>query len=169
MNVMIRESDTLTDRESQQLFAWGEDIFETAHLGLTWRPKDLHFFLYVDNHLASHAALLKHVITVDGQPATVAGLGGVVTLPWAQRQGLARALVTHAMRVTRDWNVDGGLLFCISKRVPYYAGMGWDLVNAPVLVEQPAGTILAPVHAMVMPYTDRLRSISRIDLNSPPW
>ena len=169
MQTTIRQSDTLTDAESQQLFHWGEDIFETAHLGLTWRPKDLHFFLEVDGRLASLAALLQHVISVNGQDATVAGLGGVATLPWAQRQGHARTVVMYAMKVFEAWDVDGGLLFCITKMVPYYTNLGWEIVNGPVFVEQPKGRIVSPVHVMTLPKTNRLRSVSRIDLDSLPW
>jgi predicted acetyltransferase len=131
----------------------------------------VHFFLEDDGHLASHAAVLRHVVSVNGQDATIAGLGGVVTLPWAQRRGYARALVTHAMDCVKDANVDGGLLFCITKRVPYYAAMGWELVDGPVFVEQPKGRIVSPLPVMTLPWTSRLRarSISRIDLDSLPW
>ena len=88
----IRQTEALTDEEEQLLFGWGEDIFGVAALKLSWRPKDLHFLLYADGEPVSHVGVLKHAVSVNGEPATVGGVGGVVTVPGAQKKGLARRL-----------------------------------------------------------------------------
>lgn len=169
VHMEIRQATALSDAEHQHLFGWGDNIFDTAALGLTWRQKDLHFLLFANQRLASHAALLTHVVDLDGADATVAGLGGVVTLPWAQGNGYARAVVTEAMNTLRAWSVDGGLLFCIPRMVPYYEKLGWSVFEGPVLINQTPNTIGSPLPVMVLPCTDRLRSTGRIRLNSLPW
>ena len=65
----IRQTEALTDEEEQLLFGWGEDIFDLAALKLSWRPKDLHFLLYADGEPVSHVGILKHAVSVNGEPA----------------------------------------------------------------------------------------------------
>jgi hypothetical protein len=73
---VIRQTEALTDEEEQQLFGWGENIFDVAALKLSWRPKDLHFLLYADGEPVSHVGVLKHVVSVNGEPATVGEWAG---------------------------------------------------------------------------------------------
>jgi GNAT superfamily N-acetyltransferase len=167
--VQIRRVEALTEGEHEQLFGWDANVFGGAHLGLTYRPKTTHFLLYADGRLASHVGLLRHVIGADGHDATVVGLGGVVTVPDAQHKGYARALVAHAMTIANDGRADGGLLFCLPCLVPFYEYAGWQLVDGPVLIEQPQATMLSPLAVMVLPWSERLRGITRIDLRSLPW
>src|SRR5260370_28744789 len=103
----IKQVDALTDAEQQKLFGWGEDIFGVGPLTLHWRTKDVRFVLYDNGEPVSHASILMHSVNVNGQPVSVAGLGGVVTVPGARRKGFARQLVQHAMRFAEDeWKVD---------------------------------------------------------------
>src|SRR4051794_8773264 len=94
----IRQAEVLTDEERQLLFGWGENIFGVAALKLSWRPKDLHFLLYADGEPVSHVGVLKHVVGVNGAPATVGGVGGVVTVPEAQKKGFACQLMQHTAK-----------------------------------------------------------------------
>ena len=77
----IRQTEALTDEEKQLLFGWGENIFGVAALKLSWRPKDLHFLLCADGEPVTHVGVVKHTVSVNGEPATVGGVGGVVTVP----------------------------------------------------------------------------------------
>ena len=90
MSIEIKRSGTLSDAQWQKLFGWGEDIFGANDLGLKWRPKDLHFLLFENGEeLVSHVGVLKHTISVGGNPVTVGGVGGVVTVAEAQGKGYA--------------------------------------------------------------------------------
>jgi GNAT superfamily N-acetyltransferase len=166
----IRQTEALTDQEKQRLFGWGEDIFGVESLKLSWRPKDLHFLLYSDGNLISHVGVLKHVASVDGQPATIGGVGGVVTVPEAQKKGFARRLMQHTAEfLEREWKVDAGLLFCLAKLVPYYEMLGWQGVKGPVLIEQPNGKIASPLRVLILPFDERSRLYGSVDLRSLPW
>jgi GNAT superfamily N-acetyltransferase len=166
----IRQADTFTSDDERRLFLWGADVFDTSHLRLQWRAKDVHFFWEVDERSASHVGVLKHVVRVGGQPITVGGLGGVVTRPEAQRQGVARLLMQHAAEyMGRCWGVEAGLLFCLPRMIAYYERLGWQVVTDDVLIKQPAGKVTSPVPVMVLPFGGRVWPAGEVDLDSLPW
>jgi len=169
MSKEIRQVQTLSEVETRQLFGWGDNIFGVKSLNLRWRPKDVHFLLHIDGRPVSHVGLVKHVVAVDGEPVTVGGVAGVVTIPEAQRQGHARELMQHAMRCLEEWKVDAGLLFCLKRLISYYEALGWQLVKQPVLIEQPAGEIPSPLEVMVSPFGGRPWPAGTVKLNSFPW
>ena len=107
--------------------------------------------MYSDGEPVSHVGVLKHVV-VSGEPATVGEVGGVVTVPEAQKKGFARQLMRHAAKfLEQDWEVDAGLLFCLPKLLAYYEALGWQGVETSVLIEQPNGKIVSPLRVMVLP------------------
>jgi GNAT superfamily N-acetyltransferase len=165
----IRQVDTLTPRELQELHGWGEDIFGMATYGLTFRAESTHLVLYTDAGIASHAGLVKDEVRVSGVSIPVAGVCGVVTVPHEQGRGHARRLLEHAVSIMRGWSVDGGLLFCIPRMVPYYEKLAWKRVSAPVTMEQSSGTVLSPIPVMVLPFSDRLVTTAPIELHGLPW
>lgn len=166
----IRQSDVITDAEKERLFNWGENIFGDEAHALSWRAKEVHFFMDVDGQPLSHAGLLKHEIQVGERRVPVAGLGGVVTRPEAQGRGYARKLVRHTAEFfAREWRVEAGLLFCLPRMVSYYAALGWQTVQEPVLIEQPAGRMASPLPVMVLPCDGRAWPAGTIELRSLPW
>jgi GNAT superfamily N-acetyltransferase len=170
MLMETRQLNTLTELEQQKLFGWGEDIFKVHSLSLDWRHKDLRFVLYDNEEPVSHAGILKHVVTVNDEPVLVAGLGGVVTVPEARHKGFARRLVLEAMRFAEsDWKVVAGLLFCRPRMLAYYESLGWQVVESPVMIEQPSGKIVSPLHVMVIPFGDMAWPPGTVELQSRPW
>jgi GNAT superfamily N-acetyltransferase len=170
MSMEIKQATALTDIEQQKLFGWGENIFGVQAMTLQWRPKDLRFLMYDQGELVSHAGILKHVVNVNGESVLVAGLGGVVTVPEAQRRGFARQLVQHAMRhAESEWKVDAGLLFCRLAMVAYYEALGWQIVENPVMIQQPGGNIPSPLQVMVLPFGDMSWPSGVVELQSLPW
>lgn len=170
MTEEIRQANVITDAERERLFNWGENIFGVTSYTLSWRGKDVHFFMDVDGEAVSHASLLRHEISVGGRPVTVAGLGGVVTRPEAQGKGYARRLVQRAAEFfEQEWKVEAGLLFCLERLVSYYGSLGWQVVDAPVLIEQPTGQIQSPMPVMVWPCVGRQWPAGEIELHSLPW
>lgn len=170
MTYEIRQSETLTDEENKRLFGWGENIFGVAPHQLRWRPKDLHFVLYSDGQPVSHAGVLRRVVRVNGEPVTVGGVGGVVTVPEAQRKGFAWRLMKHAARfIELEWKVDAGLLFCLPTMVAYYEALGWQALERDVLIDQPRGRVAAPMCVMVLLLGERPWPSGTVELESLPW
>jgi predicted N-acetyltransferase YhbS len=170
MSEEIKQSGSLTDEETQRLFRWGDNIFGVLPHSLSWRPKQLHFVLYAEGKPVSHVGLLKHVVAVNGEPVMVAGVGGVVTVPEAQKRGIARRLMQHAAQfLEHEWIVDAGLLFCLPKLEAYYARLGWQTIEGLVTIEQPKGRITSPLLVMVLPLGEFTWPTGEVDLQSLPW
>jgi GNAT superfamily N-acetyltransferase len=169
-HIEIKEATSLTEAEQKQLFGWGENIFGVEAHSLQWRHKALRFILYDKDELVSHAGILKHSVSVNGKSILVAGLGGVVTVPTAQRRGFARRLVQHAMKYAEtEWQVEAGLLFCRPEMIHYYAALGWQQVESPVMIDQSDGKIASPLPVMVLPFRDIHWPTGTIELESRPW
>jgi GNAT superfamily N-acetyltransferase len=170
MQTTIRYATTLTEEEERLLFGWGEDIFAVAHYGLEWRPKTWNILLSVGGQLVGNAAVLRHTVSIEGQPVDVGGIGDVVTLPHAQRQGYAQAALQAAIAfMTHELHVPFVVLFCIDRLLPYYVRQGWQQVHAPVWIEQPAGRRVSPVPVMVLPLAGQSWPPGTVDLQSLPW
>ena len=169
----IRQVQKVSPEESDQLWGWGDNIFGTAHLNLTYRPKtgdEVRFVLYADSHPLSHVAVLKHSARANGRPVLIGGIGGVVTNPAAQRRGHAALLVRHATNFLRErWTVDFALLFCIDRMYGYYERLGWRKVSCEVLIDQPAGKIPSPFHVMTIPFKPGFEILDSLDLESASW
>ena len=166
----VRMVPELSEQETSRLFGWSADPFEMARFGLRWRPKDVHFLLDVDGEPACHVGLLPHTVRVGRLPIAVAGIGGVVTVPDARGRGHARTLLRHALDfVARTWHVDAGLLFCLPRMVPYYARLGWFVVEREVTIDQEFGPTPSPVPVMVLPMSDLDWPDDLVRLESLPW
>ena len=166
----IRQVAALSDEERARLFGWGDDIFGAAGLGLIWHQKDSHFILDLDGESVSHVGVLKHEVSVGGHLVLVGGVGGVVTVPAAQGRGYAGRLMRHTARFfEEEWKVEAGLLFCLSRMVPYYEALGWKIVEDTVLVEQPTGRIAPPLRAMTLSFGGRAWPAGEVELRSLPW
>jgi GNAT superfamily N-acetyltransferase len=166
----IRAFQTLPDAERQALYGWGEDIFGMSPYNLQWRTKDRHFVLYEDGVPRANASVLRHEVVLDGRPMAVGGLGGVVTVPEAQRRGLAKLVVGRATEFLRDdLKTAFGLLFCLPRRVPLYRSLGWQVVEPGVLIDQPGGKIPSPMPVMILPFENEPWPAERVDLDSLPW
>jgi hypothetical protein len=118
----------------------------------------------------SHVGILKHHARANSQPVLIGGIGGVMTIPAAQRRGHAAMLVQHATNFLREeWQVDFALLFCIDRMRGYYEALGWRKVACEVLIDQPAGKVPSPLHVMTMPFKPEFEIISSLDLDSASW
>jgi GNAT superfamily N-acetyltransferase len=170
----IRVVEQLSPEESHHLFGWGENIFDTAHLNLTYRAKDSRdrrFVLYDETLVpVSHAGVLRHHAHANGRPVLIGGVGGVVTVPGARGRGHAGQLLRHAAAFLRDeWKADFALLFCIDQRVGFYQRLEWAEVSCEVLIDQPDGKIPCPFHVMTLAFTPEFSRIETLDLGSPSW
>ncbi len=165
MTQEIRVESRLTDEQEAAILALG-DIWQAAHLGLTWRPKDEHLVRYVDGQFAAKVSILKHSVLIDHEEAPVEGVGGVLTMPAFQGQGHAAALLNYQREHVK---VPFGLLFCRTELVPFYARFGWQTIEDMVYIQQPQGTIISPLHVMSASYRAQPWPKGTVHLNSEPW
>ena len=170
MAVIVRQTQELSTEEKERLFGWAPNPFGVAHLGLSWRPKDVHLLLELDGKLVSHVGLLRHEVRSGTRSVRLAGFGGVITVPEAQKRGHASDLMQFATNLALvEWVMDAGLLFCLPALVPFYEGLGWREVQHSVLIDQPSGRISAPIPVMVYPAEAGMWLDSPFVLESLPW
>ena len=170
MSESIRLVRELTDEERQRLFGWGENIFGIEDGKYTWRPKDLHFIMDVDDKAVSHVGLVDHTVNVAGQLVRVAGVGAVVTTGEMHGRGYARKTLSYSVKyMCDDMKVDFGLLFCLDRLKPFYEREGWQLLHEPVEVYQPSGKMILPMNVLVLPCKGEAWPTGAVELCSLPW
>jgi len=148
----IRLTPIVTDEQRQTLFGWGDDVFGACGIRFHCRKGEMHLMGTVDGQLVSHAGMVNAEVRVAGQPMRVGGIGGVVTVGTAQRKGYAARMLQQALAYMGEtWQVEFGMLFCLPHVLPFYAGLGWQEITAPVSIAQPEGRVPSPLAAMVMP------------------
>jgi GNAT superfamily N-acetyltransferase len=170
MNIDIRQTDSLTETEYLTLFHWGEDVFGANDLNLVWRMKTAHLIVFEDDRPVSHVGVLRHAVAVGGRTVTVGGVGGVVTLPEAQKKGYARLLMGRVAELfVSEWRVEAGLLFCLPRMVPFYGALGWERIEDEITIEQPGGAVKSPMGAMILSCRENCWPGGAVNLNSLPW
>lgn len=145
----VRIVQGLTTEQRDILLGWSDDVFGTKHLEWHGRKKDWSVLGFVDGHLVCHVGVLKDEVHVAGEPVWVGGIGAVITIPSAQHNGYAHALLQHSVAFIRDeLDMQFGLLFCLPRLISFYEGAGWHTVTAAVTIEQPQGRVASPVTLM---------------------
>lgn len=160
---------SLSEHEKDELLGWGKDIFNSEALELIWRPKSEQLVLYEGENPVSTCGLLRQQVELCTASLEVGGIGGVVTRPDFRGRGYAGKLLEEALRIFCDeWLLDAGMLFCRDALIPFYRERGWQVLEAPVSILQPIGTITCPTPVMVHPFHTPWPS-GPIHIDSLPW
>jgi aminoglycoside 2'-N-acetyltransferase I len=117
------------------------------------------------------AGALWRAALLDEQSVHVGGIGGVMTMPDLQRQGVGRIAVAAAVDLLRrEQSPDFGVLFCEEKNVGFYQKLGWSRFEGTVEVQQPAGRITYDIMpTMVAPMRSIAPVRGNLDLVGLPW
>jgi hypothetical protein len=169
MDIRFKVSRRIPTKEQKKLFEWGTDIFGGAKYNLEWRPADYHVVGYLEKEPVTHVGIVKHSIRVGSVRKTVGGIGGVVTVPQKQKQGLAKMCLSYSHYYMRyELAVEYGFLFCLERLVCYYSDIGWRILDDRVLINQTRGTLFAPLCSMVFEFSDPWPK-GLVTLDSLPW
>lgn len=134
---------------------------------IVWAHADRRVVVRDGERVVCHAGLFFREGTLDGMPAKMCGIGGVMTSPTARRKGFASAAMTRAAEAMQG--ADFGLLFCEKHNVAFYAGLGWKDFPGRVDCEQPSGRMsFDMMPRMVLPLAMRPAG-GVIDLCGLPW
>lgn len=136
---------------------------------VTWAHADRRIFARLDGETVCHAGLYFRDAKDGDHEVFICGIGGVMTLERARKQGAASAAMRAAAKVMNDEDCDFGLLFCEPHNVAFYEGLGWHVFKGDVTCEQPLGRIkFDMMHTMVLPVLSEPQS-KHIDLCGLPW
>ena len=122
--------------------------------------------------VTGHVGVVVRTVSVGDREVEVAGVQSLALAPELRGSGLGRALMVEAMERARRKGIELGLLFCMRELEPFYAGLGWSRVEAPVTMEYPPGTrgpMPSKNIAMSKPLGDAPFPAGPLDLNGPDW
>jgi aminoglycoside 2'-N-acetyltransferase I len=170
MKIEIKRAGELTEGERAYIGDWLRQQFSEESHDYTWSDVDWHVLLRVNGQLVSHVEIVERTGTVDGRPVKLGGIGGVVTLPEWRRRGLATAVLERAAAFMRDeLKVAFGLLICSQDMMPFYRKLSWQVVEGPLVFDQPGGKVTLTGVAMVLSCVGKKWPQGMIDLCGLPW
>jgi aminoglycoside 2'-N-acetyltransferase I len=104
-----------------------EDDFQ--HLFSYIPAGGLHVLAYREVELIGHAVVTARRLQPEGLPVLrTAYVDAVATLPAYQGQGIGHRLMRHLASLLDDFEIA-----CLeTDRVPFYAGLGWELWRGPL-------------------------------------
>jgi GNAT superfamily N-acetyltransferase len=137
----------------------------------TWASPQWSVLLWDRDDLVSRVGLLTREIISNGETKFIGGIGGVLTHPARQGQGLASQALREASRLfDEELKVAYALLFCRPHLVEFYKRLAWKPFEGQVFVEQPQGKIEFSVNgAMVLDVKEPAPLNGSLDLNGLPW
>jgi GNAT superfamily N-acetyltransferase len=166
--IEIRAADQLSDYERWQIRAWQSQVFDLE--SEQFSVVDWYLLVSHNDQWVSMLEIVERVATVDSRPVKLVGIGSVTTRPpWRGRGFSSAALQKAAAFMCEELNVEFGLLLCMETVVPFYKRLGWKVVEAPLVYDQPFGKVTSDQVTMVLPCGDRAWPAGPIDLCGLPW
>ncbi|MCA1667574.1 MAG: GNAT family N-acetyltransferase [Thermomicrobia bacterium] len=178
MRIDTTRAEDLTHTDQDELRALTIAVYSPAVVAtlpatqITWAPTVWSIRVRDDDdRLVSHVGMLTRVVSVNGLPTTVGGIGGVKTHPDARGRGYAAAaLRTATAFLTDECGVAFALLVCLPTTVAYYERLGWQQFPGTLLIAQPGGTIPFTTNLpMVLPARAAVPLDGTINLCGYPW
>jgi GNAT superfamily N-acetyltransferase len=181
---VVRTVD-MDEKLRRQLLAWLYQEFEVFADQYAWVVADWHVLGWEGDLLVSHVDITERTASVGGNELRLGGIGGVVTLEAWRKRGLASAAMQKAAEFLREeLAVPFGLLVCDPALAPYYQKLGWQIVDGPLIFDQPASfqpgldqvVLRGPIHKvtlegaiLVLPCREHNWPAGLIDLRGLPW
>lgn len=140
-------------------------------LAFTWASPQWSVLVWDEDELVAKVGLLKREIISNGETKSIGGVGGVMTHPQRQGQGLASQAMREAARLfDEELKVAYALLFCLPHLVEYYKRLKWKPFEGQVFVEQPNGKIEFSANgAMMLDIKESAPLNGILDLKGLPW
>ena len=146
----VVEFGALTHAQRAELEGGEEYPFGTEGIELAWRSKERHVMVRdaEGRLLASTGLLVVQVSAGERAPFEVVGVGGVIVAPGQRGQGLSRVVVEAALERAASMGPAFAMLFCREAVAGLYGKLGFERVEPPGHVLQPAGQVVMPLVTM---------------------
>jgi aminoglycoside 2'-N-acetyltransferase I len=153
MKIEIKAASKITSQEGARLNKLLAEALPPEEDDIKWSEQsDWHVLVWDGEELVSNVEIIERTATVDGKPVSLGGIGGVATgVEWRRRGLASAALETAQTFICEKLAVDFGLLFCSEDMIPFYGRFGWQILERPVLVDQPGGKVAFTEAVMILP------------------
>lgn len=140
-------------------------------ISFSWASAQWSVFVWDQDDLIARVGLVVREIVDNGVAKKIGGIGGVMTHPNRQGQGLASLAMREASRhFIEDLDVSYALLFCRPHLVEFYKRLNWKSFQGQVFVEQPQGKVEFSANGvMVLDVKEEAPVQGVLDLNGLPW
>ena len=137
----------------------------------SWASPQWSILLWDQDELVTRIGMIRREILSDGVAKSIGGIGGVMTHPARQGQGLASQAMREASKyLDTELNVSYALLFCRPHLVEFYKRLMWKSFQGKVFVEQPQGEVEFSANgAMVLDVREQAPLNGVLNLNGLPW
>lgn len=176
MKTEFLEMGNLTEAQTEALHrlravVYPPEVLATLPgIAFSWASAQWSVFVWDEDELVARVGLIRREILDDGVAKTIGGIGGVMTHPHRQGQGLASLGMREAAKHFETMNVSYALLFCRPHLVEFYKRLNWKPFQGQVFVEQPQGKIEFSANgAMVLDVKEQAPTQGILDLNGLPW
>jgi GNAT superfamily N-acetyltransferase len=177
MKIEFVETTALSDVQQQALARLGAAVYPPDRLAtlpgteFSWAAPQWSVLLWDEAALVSRVGMVVREIRSNGQSKQIGGIGGVMTDPNRQGQGLAsQALRAAAKHLATDVDVAYALLFCRPELVSFYNRFGWQIFQGKLFVEQPGGKVeFSANNAMLLNLQEQAPLDGVLDLQGLPW
>jgi predicted GNAT family N-acyltransferase len=168
LEIQIVESYSAADRND---LAGGEnDPSQTSAYKLQWRPTEKHVLVVEGGNTVCHVGIVGQTVEVQGNPVSIAGIGGVLARRGCRGRGYCRIAMGAAQAfVSSQMTANFMLLFCRPALQSLYEHWGWEKISSPVWAEQIQGNVLLPIVSMVKCLDAERWPNGEVRLGSRPW
>jgi GNAT superfamily N-acetyltransferase len=147
-----------------------ETIAQRAWANVEFAHADLRVIVEADEQPVCHVGLYRRTGIWRERPIRIGGIGGVLTHPDFQRQGLASVAIDAALHTLRDERSnDFALLFCDADMAAFYTSRNWKPYMGEVFAEQKGERIRFDALQPLVYYLKRAPHEGELDLCGLPW
>lgn len=177
MKVEFVATETLSDTQKIALDHLRAEVYPPEVIAtlpgrfFSWASPQWSILLWDQDELVTRVGLIAREIHNDGMIKNIGGVGGVMTHPAKQGQGLAsQAMCEASKHFETNLNVSYALLFCCPHLVEFYKRLMWKPFQGKVFVQQPQGKVEFSTNGpMVLDVKEQAPLNSVLDLNGLPW
>jgi predicted N-acetyltransferase YhbS len=170
LSIEVQDNADLSPADREIVRRWLDEEFPPETDPYEYSPFRRLMLARHDRELVGMVAVHERTVAVAGRPIRVSGIGALITpTPW-RRRGIATALMQRAQAFSFDeLGAPFCMLLCESHLISFYERLGWQLVEGPLVFDQPSGKTTWKDYTMVLPCCEETWPGGVIDLCGLPF
>lgn len=166
--IEIHSAKNIPSERSLELGRWFNKEF--GQIPFQWAEPHWYVLALSDSKLIGRVGIIERKVSVNGHLLEIAGISGVITDVEWRGSGVATDMLRSATEfITNQLKIIYCLLLCRSKLAPFYAKLGWKIIEGPTTFDQPSGKTVFPRLTMILELGETQWPNGPVDLCGLPW
>jgi predicted acetyltransferase len=166
--IEIHSAKNLSAERSLELVRWFDKEF--GKIPFQWANPDWYVVALSDSTLIGRLGIVERKVSINGYLLKIAGISRVITDDQWRGSGVAIDMLKSATEfIHNQLKVNYCLLLCRSQVAPFYAKLGWGIIDGPTTFDQPSGKAVFPRLTMILECGKKPWPKGTIDLCGLPW